>query len=155
MLGKSLLRHATGISVMLTCVVLGTSPSARAENAAGACANRTIQGDYGFTAEGWLINNPGLPPQAPFRSLGIVHFDGRGYLTWVEHTVINGFPANFEGTAATGTYSIDSDCGGTAIINTPNSPVPLKLALVVVKHGTELRSVLGSNAVSATFLRID
>jgi hypothetical protein len=155
MIGKSLLRHATAIPVMFTCLLFGVFSSARAENGAGACSNRTIQGDYGFSAEGWLINNPGLPPQAPFRSLGIVHFDGRGNLTWVEHTVVNGFPADFEGATATGTYSVDSDCSGTAIINTPNSPVPLQLALVVVKHGRELRSVLGSNAVSTTFLKID
>ncbi len=155
MIGKSLLRHATAIPVMFTCVLFGVLPSARAENGARACSDRTIQGDYGFSAEGWLINNPGLPPQAPFRSLGIVHFDGRGNLTWVEHTVVNGFPADFEGATANGTYSVDSDCSGTAIINTPNSPVPLQLALVVVKHGRELRSVLGSNAVSTIFLKID
>lgn len=155
MLAKSSLKHAMAIPVMLTWILFGAVSSARAENGAGTCSNRTIQGDYGFSAEGWLINNPGLPLQAPFRSLGIVHFNGRGDLTWVEHTVVNGFPANFEGTTATGTYSIDSNCSGTAVIDTPNSPVPLKLALVVVKRGKELRSVLDSNAVSTTFLRID
>jgi hypothetical protein len=42
------------------------------------------------TAEGVLIGIPGLPSQAPFRSVGLAHFDGKGNLTWLEHTVVNG-----------------------------------------------------------------
>lgn len=52
--------------------------------------NRTLRGDYGFTAEGVLISIPGLPAQAPFRSVGLAHFYGKGNLTWLEHTVVNG-----------------------------------------------------------------
>jgi len=33
------------------------------------------------------------------------------------------------------------------MVNTPNSPVPLKLAFVVVKEGKEVRTVLDTNAI--------
>src|SRR5947209_4337611 len=96
-------------SLILFLGFLGSSPL-RAGEDDRACSNRTIQGDYGFSAEGSLLNNPGLPATAAFRSVGIVHFDGRGNLTWVEHTVINGIPHGFAGTPATGTYVVEADC---------------------------------------------
>jgi hypothetical protein len=37
--------------------------------------------------------------------------------------------------AARGTYTVNPNCTGTAVMNTPNSPVPLHLAFVVVRHG--------------------
>jgi hypothetical protein len=109
--------------------------------------NRTLRGDYGFTAEGVLIGIPGLPAQAPFRSVGLAHFDGKGNLTWLEHTVVNGTLLEADWPAASGTYSVNANCTGTAMVNTPNSPVPLKLAFVVVKEGKEVRTVLDTNAI--------
>ena len=92
-----------------------------------------------------LIGIPGLPAQAPFRSVGLAHFDGKGNLTWLEHTVVNG--TLLGGRLASGTYSVNANCTGSAMVNTPNSPVPLKLAFVVVKEGKEVRSVLDTNAI--------
>jgi hypothetical protein len=86
----------------------------------------------------------------------MTHFDGRGDLSWVEHTVVNGAPLS-PGFAvrATGTYSVNHDCTGSMTVNTPNSPVPLKLFFVIVKHGTEIRAVLDTNAIATVFTKVD
>ena len=144
-----------GTPLMLVCGLLFTASSVRADDEDTKCTNRTLRGDYGFTAEGVLIGTPGLPAQAPFRSVGLAHFDGKGNLTWLEHTVVNGTLLEADWTAASGTYSVNANCTGTAMVNTPNSPVPLKLAFVVVKEGKEVRSVLDTNAISSVFSKVE
>ena len=54
--------------------------------------------------------------------------------------------------AASGTYTVNSDCTGTAVVNTPNSPVPLNLAFMVVR---EMHSVPDSNAITAVFIKVE
>ena len=141
--------------IMLVCGLLFTASSVRADDEETKCTNRTLRGDYGFTAEGVLIGSPGLPSEAPFRSVGVAHFDGKGNLTWLERTVINGMLLEADWTAASGSYSVNANCTGTAMVNTPNSPVPLKLAFVVVKEGKEVHSVLDTNAISSVFTKVD
>ena len=120
-----------------------------------ACSNGTLRGDYGYAAEGVLIDNPGLPKTAQFRSVGTTHFDGQGSLTWLERTVINGKLQNSDWTAASGTYAVNANCTGTAVVVTPNSPVPLYLAFVVVHQGKEVHAVLESNAISTVFKKVE
>ncbi len=119
------------------------------------CSNRTLQGAYGFAAEGALLGIPKLPPQAPFRSIGMAHFDGNGNLTWLERTVINGKLQNSDWTAASGTYSVNPNCTGTAVVVTPNSRDPLQLAFIVVKAGKEVRTMLETDAVSTVFEKVE
>jgi hypothetical protein len=140
--------------MMIVCGLLASGASARAESEDAVCSNRTLQGDYGYAAEGVLLGIPGLP-EAPFRSVGMTHFDGKGNLTWVEHTVVNGVPLNVGWTAASGTYTVNPNCTGTAVVNTPNSPVPLNLAFVVVKQGKEIHSVLDANAIATVFIKVE
>jgi hypothetical protein len=85
----------------------------------------------------------------------MTHFDGRGNLTWLEHTVINGTPLQPGWTAASGTYIVNQDCTGAAVVSTPNSPVPLQLALVVVKKGKEIHTVLDSDAIASVFIKVE
>jgi hypothetical protein len=119
------------------------------------CSSRSLSGDYGFVAEGVLIGTPGLPPEVQFRSVGVAHFDGKGNLSWVEHTVIDGNSLRAGFVSAAGTYMLNSDCTGSAVVNTPNSPVPLQLSLVLVNEGTELQSVLNSNAIVTRFVKVN
>jgi hypothetical protein len=140
--------------VVVVCGLLFAVSGARADDD-DKCTDRTVRGDYGFAAEGVLLGTPGLPAQAQFRSLGVAHFNGRGGLTWVEHTVINGVPANTDFVLATGTYSVNANCTGTALVNTPNSPVPLRLSLVIVKEGREIRTVLDASSVGAVYSKIE
>ena len=141
--------------LMIVCGIVASGGPARAQSVDGACSNRTVQGNFGFAADGVLIGVPGLPAEAKFRSVGITHFDGKGNLGWLENTVVNGIPLNANWTAASGTYTVNPNCTGTAVVNTPNSPVPLNLAFVVVKLGTEIHSVENANAIATVFNRVD
>ena len=84
------------------------------------------------------------------------HFDGRGTFTAVEHVVVNGVPVNpAPWTPATGTYAVNPDCTGTMVKETPNSPVPLVLAFVVVRRGTEIHAVNDAHALLSVLIKVD
>jgi hypothetical protein len=139
--------------ILMVCGALVAASPALADNEDKPCSNRTLLGDYGYTADGDLLPAPSV--SLPFRSVGMTHFDGRGNLTWVEHTVVNGISLEAGWTAASGNYTVNPDCTGTAVVHTPNSPVPLNLSLIVVKDGKEMRSVLDSNAISSVFTKTE
>jgi hypothetical protein len=149
--------------VMIVCCVVMSSTPALAQwedsnvsrGLDRGCSNKTLSSDYGFASQGVLLNVPGVPPGTPFRSVGLAHFDGKGNLTWVEHTVVGGVPLDTGWTPASGTYSVNRDCTGTAVVYTPNSPVPLNLAFVVVRHGNEVHTVLDANAITTVFTKVD
>ena len=134
---------------------LGSGTEAMADSNGGRCSNRTLWGDYGGSVEGVLIV-PG-PGQLPFRAVVMNSFDGRGNFTAVEHVVVNGVPVNPTSpwTPATGTYTVNPDCTGTMVKETPNSPVPLVLAFVVVRRGTEIHIVNDAHALRSVFIKVD
>jgi hypothetical protein len=142
------------LQTVTVCSLVASGGSAMAESNDKRCSNRTILGDYGSVSEGVLLNVPGLPPEAQFRAVTMTHFDGKGNLSWVEHTVINGTLLEPGWTPASGTYDVNPDCTGTAVVNTPNSPVPLSLAFVVVRQGTEVHTVLDTDAVTTVFTKV-
>ena len=151
---KSVLKTlAVGNWIIIVCALLASCTSAMAQSSNGHCSNRTIFGDYGSDSRGLLLPAPGT--SIDFRGLTMTHFDGKGNLTWVEHSVVGGNPANPGWLAASGTYSVNPDCTGLAVVITPNSPVPLNLYFVVVKHGQEIHTVLDSNAISTVFIRVE
>ena len=63
--------------------------------------------------------------------------------------------ATSDWTAAGGTYTVNPNCTGTAVVNTPYSPVPLHLDFVIVTHGSEIRTVLETNAISTVFKKVE
>jgi len=137
------------------CGLLVCCVSAVADSDDLHCSDRNLSGDYGWTAQGLVSTAPQAPPQGTFSAVGTAHFDGRGSFTWLEHTVVNGTVLGAYWTPASGTYTVNANCTGTAVVMTPNSPVPLHLALVVLKRGKEMRSVADGNATIATFLKIE
>jgi hypothetical protein len=149
----------TAIPITITCVLFVSGCSAMAQSApaqspAGHCSNRTLAGEYGCSVQGFLLNVPGLPPEATFVGVTTSTFDGKGNLTGTEHVVVNGssFNPGFDGNS--GSYSVNPDCTGTAVVNTPNSPVPLNLYFVIVDDGKEFREVLNTDALLSVCKRI-
>ena len=130
------------------------SNSTPAHSSDGQCSNRTLHGAYGCSTQGVLLNIPGLPPEATFVGVTTSTFDGKGNVTGTEHVVVNGSPFNPGFAANSGTYSVNPDCTGESIVNTPNSPVPLDLFFVIVDDGKELREVLNTNALLTVCKRI-
>ena len=82
------------------------------------------------------------------------HYDGKGNITQVDHVVVGGFPPAQEWQPGTGTYSVNPDCTGTAVLHTPENP-DVNLHFVVVKRGTEIHQVVDGDAVTATGIKVE
>jgi hypothetical protein len=69
--------------------LIGISLRKRAE--VPARSGQPADHDYGdLVSDGVLIGAPMLPQEAQFRTVGLYHFDGKGNITGLEHTVVNG-----------------------------------------------------------------
>jgi hypothetical protein len=135
--------------VMIAGCLLASSATAMAQSADRHCSDQTLLGDYGFTIEGVILG-----PNLPVRGLDMAHFDGKGNITQVDHIVTNGLPPAQEWTPGTGTYTVNPDCTGVAVINSGSTPFPLNLHFVVVRQGKEIRQVVDANAVTAVGIRV-
>jgi hypothetical protein len=147
---------------MILCFLLASGVSALAQSSNGEpgsrrCSNRTLSGDYACSIQGFLLNAPvpGAPPQATFVGVTMNHYDGQGNASWLEHVVFNGSPFNQGWAPASGTYTVNPDCTGTAVVTTPNSPVPLNLYFVIADNGKELREVLNTDALLTLCKRVN
>ncbi len=154
--------------LMLVCGLLTSGASSMAQSDGEAavlserghrsCSNGTLSGDYGATVIG-VLALPGRTVQdgagLPIRGVVMAHFDGKGNLTQVDHIVVNGMPPPVEWTPGSGTYTVNPDCTGTAVIDTPSNPTgPLNLHFVVVKQGQEIDEVVDTNAVTAIAIKV-
>jgi hypothetical protein len=128
-------------SLMLACFSIA---NINAETPGFHCSNRTLFGNYGFTIEGTI-----LAPNFQIRGLALQHYDGRGNIKQVDHIVTEGMPPAEEWTPGTGTYTVNPDCTGSAVINSPSNPAPIALHFVIVNNGNEIRQVVDANAVVA------
>jgi hypothetical protein len=69
--------------------------------------------------------------------------------------VVNGVPPAQEWTQGTGTYTVNPDCTGAEVINTPSVPTPLNIHFVVVNTGKQINQVVDSDASLAVGIRVD
>ena len=114
------------------------------------CSNRILSGNYGYSSQGQVFPPPPVPP-APFTSTGIATFDGKGMLSWFEHTVIGGQQQGADWTPASGSYSVNPDCTGSMVVVTPNSPVPITIFFSIVQQGKQFYSVANGHAISSVW----
>jgi hypothetical protein len=118
------------------------------------CSNRTLNGSYAYSSNGQVLPAPGL--SFPFTSTGIATFDGNGNVSWIEHTVVGGAQQGADWTSSTsGTYTVNADCTATAVVVTPNSPVPLHLFFSLVQQGKQLYSVVNGSAITGVWTRLN
>ena len=148
---KNMSFSRTVIPMMVFCLVLALGGSAVGEeHETRPCSNRTLFGDYGLTVEATLLG-----PNLPLRALVMQHFDGKGNLTQVDHVVVNGVPPAQEWTPGTGTYTVNRDCTGAAVINSPSVPAPLQIHFVVVNNGKQIDQVVDADASIAIGIRVN
>lgn len=149
---KSMSRILMAISpMMIVSVVLVLGASAVAEGpGTGPCSNRTLFGDYGLTVEGTLLG-----PGSLLRAVVMQHYDGRGNITQVDHVVVNGVSPSQEWTPGTGTYTVNPDCTGAEVLNTPSVPAPLHIHFVVTNNGKQMYQVVDDAASTAVGTRVD
>jgi hypothetical protein len=144
------------IPIMIVCGLLvaasSMGPTARADNEdTKVCTNKTLQGDYGFTLVGEILG-PGLQ----FRGVVMQHYDGTGNFTQVDHIIVNGMPPAEEWTPGSGTYTVNPNCTGSAVVIVPGNPLsPINLHFVVVREGKEIRQVVDANAVTAVGNKVE
>jgi hypothetical protein len=109
------------------------------------CSLRSLKGCFGTTIAGNIV---GGPLAGPVAGIALQKYDGEGGLTQVDTVSINGIlVAN--GRSATGTYTVNPDCTGTATINFPDQP-PLQLNFVLDDHRRELRAVTTNPGLTTT-----
>jgi hypothetical protein len=144
------------IPLMMVCGLLvpvsSMGPTARADDEdTKVCTNHTLHGDYGFALEGEILG-PGLP----IRGVVMQQYDGKGNFTQVDHIVFNGAPPAEEWTPGSGTYTVNPNCTGSAVIIVPGNPLsPINLHFIVVKQGKEIHQVVDANAVTAVGNKVE
>jgi hypothetical protein len=145
-----------GTLVLTICALITLSTSSFAQQGngpslEGRCSNRTLVGSYGFTITGTIVG-PGLE----IRGVAMQKYDGNGNFTQVDHVVASGFPPQTEWRPGTGTYTVNADCTGSALLTIPNDPSsPVSIHFVVDGQGREIRQVVDGQIVTATGTRLD
>jgi hypothetical protein len=109
-------RHWTGFlatAALATSIVAGAAPAAPVE-AAPRCTDRSLRGEFGFTAQGAVTASSGLPAplQGPFASAGRAMFDGQGRFTLTATASFNGL---IQPVTTSGTYTVNADCTYTSV----------------------------------------
>jgi hypothetical protein len=95
----------------------------------GNCSLRTLNGCYGFTFIGTIL---GLGPIA---GIGVTNYDGQGHATTTQTLNING--SGGIRTTVTETYTVNSDCTGSAVITQADGSLT-HIDFVIVDHGKEI-----------------
>ena len=149
----------SGLLIAGCAVLVGQPGNAQSEGVGDAssspqarCSNRTLHGSYALSIEGTIFAGPN---RLLLRGVAMREFDGRGNLSQVDFTTINGAPAGTEWRSGSGTYELNPDCTGTMeIIQTDGSPT-LRLRLVVADHGRTTYDISEGNSTGATGTRVD
>jgi hypothetical protein len=143
--------------------VIANVPTAHAQGAlvpsqkggGSGCSNATLRGAFAFDVDGAFL---GGPVPLPLKGVAMTQFDGRGYLTQVDHIVFNGTPPPEDWTPATGWYRLNADCTGEMEIDIPGSPFsPVILRLSVGANGTHINTVVSKAGyvVSSTGTKVN
>jgi hypothetical protein len=111
------------------------------------CSNATLQGEYAFGVTSYTP--PGLPNGPPQVVAGIKVFDGKGQLTqrdYLGDSLRTRGQTNFS-SGETGTYTVNSDCTGSAVINlnVPGTPPPhgvIQVVFVISGGGRHIHEVV-------------
>ncbi len=117
----------------LSAIALILAPAAKAEDK--GCSNATLRGTFAYTVTGSFVAAPA--PLGPYAEAGAQTFDGNGV------TVATGM-SNTNGTAmpsaATGAYTVNSDCTGTFTLEIAPG-ITAHYFFVIADGGAEYRAV--------------
>jgi hypothetical protein len=152
------MKQTTVISLLALAVIATvaiTAPNAKHRftalpvvHAQSGCSTATLSGDYGFIFQGFDTLRAGAN-SVPFAGAGVMAFDGAGDVSISFATALNGKIST--GATGTGTYTINSDCTGTASFTTGDAAGET-LNLVIVGGG---REALGMSTLNTQTFTID
>ena len=137
-------------SVLLRCQVIGAlavsmfyaqSVVAQEQSAkVKECSNATLQGSFGYTSTGTLLDAYAPPPFAgPFAEVGRQTFDGKGKTEATATLSANG---NISNVTIEGTYAMNPDCTGSLVLNVSPLGVTVHADFVIDDDGAELRAIV-------------
>ena len=140
---------ATCVTIVFALLTFGASAVAQSNNTdsisnpgSGQCSNSLLKGSYGF-----LLQGTDLASGLPFRGVVRQTYDGDGGIKQVDHVVFAGSPPPVEWAPGTGSYNVNPDCTGAAVLHTVTGDVTLHF--VVVDSGRQINQVVDANAVTA------
>ena len=119
------------LGTLLAAVLASTAPPAQARS----CSLERVAGDYGYTISGNILT---LGPAA---AVGHVTLEASGTLSGAQTSSFNGLIVD---ETLSGTYTVNSDCTGTATINVFHSGVLVRtsnLNTVYVNDQSEIRVI--------------
>jgi hypothetical protein len=108
------------------------------------CSNATLTGNYAFNHHGFSARHGTPGNEVPFASVGVVTFDGAGNLSSTTTFVFNGSGGPFG--PDTGTYTVNSDCTGTATDETAG----IHFNIVTVGGGAEVFGIQTDTGATTT-----
>jgi hypothetical protein len=144
---------AMAVVLTLALATSGTPTLSADGDGPKTCSNRTLHGDYGSAIDGAIV----LPSPAPsilLRGLVMQHFDGRGNFSQVDFITLNGVPETSDWRPATGTYEVNPDCTGTAVINFDDGAPSLHTRLLVVDGGRQVMGLAEGIATGSIGTRV-
>ncbi|MGA8026436.1 MAG: hypothetical protein WB992_04770 [Bryobacteraceae bacterium] len=118
-----------------------------------ACTDASLKGDYAFRVTGAILNAAGAPVDSR-EGVAMTHFDGKGGLAQVDWVMSNGEPLMGPADPETGfhidesgTYKVNPDCTGSAVIHFPapkgvSSGAEIDLMLVLSNHGRTIHAIV-------------
>jgi len=132
------MKHIAMVVVFVTLFVLGIVPKARASGDE-ECSNVTLQGSFGYTSIGTLLDTYVPPPFAgPFAEVGRQTFDGKGNTKATATLSANG---NIQQVTIEGTYKVKADCTGSMTLFVLPFQATVHADFVVDRDGAELRAI--------------
>src|SRR5207245_64996 len=133
------LLSAVAIGLAATLSSGSARPGALADE---GCTNHSLRGAYGFAVDGQAFGTSGQEV-AEFADEGRIVFDGHGNMTGTGTESLNGAinPVVFGGT-----YSVQSDCTGTATIQ---GGLTASLRFMLVEGGQEVNAIVTDPGVVA------
>jgi hypothetical protein len=141
---------ASGLLIAGGTLLLG--PHAVAKSNENECSNRTLRGSFAFNIDGTIIAGPN---RLLLRGLAMTQFDGRGNLSQVDFTTINGAPTGADWRPGVGSYELNADCTGSMEIIPGDGSPTLRLRMVVAEHGRTIHNVVEGNSTGATGTKVD
>ncbi len=110
------------------------------------CSNATLQGSFGWTSTGTLLDSYVPPPFAgPLAEVGRQTFDGKGHTDAIATLSTNGNIS--QGVSIEGTYTVNPDCTGSMTLNIPNLDATVHAYFVIGDNGTEIRAIVTDSGV--------
>lgn len=140
---------ALAVSATLVFVVASWKHAAPAVHAQGGCSLATLMGNYGFTSSGFTTPNHSVKgTEVPFAVVGGGNFDGAGNFSINYTLAIRGGIS--QGLTTSGTYTVNSDCTGTATF-TAGAAAGTTEDMVVVGGGAEVFQIITTPSFTGTF----